>query len=315
MTSMPSGTRTDSSHSLASSDSTAPWSPDHLLTHVSPTPAPTRASFHHRITCMTVRAQLAMSPGLSASITEAMALDSAFCKRYRSSYETPSSSRLWLFQYGRGIEDESLDADDERERLDDEDHGLDDEDRGLDDEDRGLDDEDRGLDDEDHGLDDEDRGLDDEGLGLEEEEEAAPEVQRQAVSVADTTASEPLGLGYGAARRRALELIEEIAPSTYEVDPEDDRVYTDIPVYPTVAPVQTPTSSDGGVLCSLLFQRLPYIDRDVRELYIRSGVVVKNEISRKAGGWSGGRRQVDTPVLARYISRDKSMGYDHRLNS
>ncbi|GJX58802.1 hypothetical protein Tco_0290192 [Tanacetum coccineum] len=36
----PSGTRTDSSHSSTSSDSTAPLSPDHLLTRVSPTPTP-----------------------------------------------------------------------------------------------------------------------------------------------------------------------------------------------------------------------------------------------------------------------------------
>ncbi|GKA83113.1 hypothetical protein Tco_0789861 [Tanacetum coccineum] len=38
----PSGTRTVSSHSLVSSDSTAPLSPDHPLTYVSPTPTPTR---------------------------------------------------------------------------------------------------------------------------------------------------------------------------------------------------------------------------------------------------------------------------------
>ncbi|GJV41869.1 hypothetical protein Tco_1420309 [Tanacetum coccineum] len=173
-----------------------------------------------------VRAQPAMSPSLSASMTKAMALlDLAFRKRYRSSYETPSSSSslaLPIRKRYRGTselildtdtegdeigdkdtdedgEDESLDADDERERLDDEDHSLDYEDRSLDDEDCGLDDE--------------DRGLDDEGLGL-EEEEATPEGQQQAVLVVDTSASEPL-------------------------DPEDDRVYTDISVYQPVAPVQT----------------------------------------------------------------------------
>ncbi|GJW82883.1 hypothetical protein Tco_0156028 [Tanacetum coccineum] len=37
----PSGTTTISSHSSVSSDSTAPLSPDHPLTHVSPTPTPT----------------------------------------------------------------------------------------------------------------------------------------------------------------------------------------------------------------------------------------------------------------------------------
>ncbi|GJS51948.1 hypothetical protein Tco_0625310 [Tanacetum coccineum] len=82
---------------------------------------------------------------------------------------------------------------------------------------------------------------------------------------------EPLGLGYEADRRCALESTEEIAPSTYEVgqssrslpekqgaervyafrqatldtwvDLKDGRVYIDIPAYaPLVAPVQTPPS-------------------------------------------------------------------------
>ncbi|GJX64185.1 hypothetical protein Tco_0298528 [Tanacetum coccineum] len=39
-----------------SSDSTAPLSPDHPLTHTSPTPTPTRASFHHRTARVTVHA-------------------------------------------------------------------------------------------------------------------------------------------------------------------------------------------------------------------------------------------------------------------
>ncbi|GJS78406.1 hypothetical protein Tco_0728287 [Tanacetum coccineum] len=89
----PSNTRTTSPHSSASSDSTAPLSPDHPLTQTSPTPTPTRVLFHRRTTCMTVRAQPAMSPGLSARVTKAMILsDLAFRKRYRSSYKTPSPS-------------------------------------------------------------------------------------------------------------------------------------------------------------------------------------------------------------------------------
>ncbi|GKF75456.1 hypothetical protein Tco_0224900, partial [Tanacetum coccineum] len=81
----------------------------------------------------------------------------------------------------------------------------------------------------------------DEAPGM-EEEEAAPEGQQQAVLVADTDASEPLGLGYRAARCRALESTGEIAPSTYEVG-QSSRVYTDIPTYvPLAAPVQTPPS-------------------------------------------------------------------------
>ncbi|GKB25208.1 hypothetical protein Tco_0864609 [Tanacetum coccineum] len=158
----PSGTRIISSHSPASLNSTTPLSPDHPLTHISPTPTPTRSLFHHRTAGMTVRVQLAMFPSHSARVTEAMALsDSAFRKRYRSSYESPSSSSssaLPVQKRYRGTfelildtnnegdelgdkdikedeEDESLDADDEGERSDDEGHSSDDEGRGLGDED------------------------------------------------------------------------------------------------------------------------------------------------------------------------------------
>ncbi|GJT14220.1 hypothetical protein Tco_0861262 [Tanacetum coccineum] len=48
-------------------------------------------------------------------------------------------------------------------------------------------------------------------------EEAASEDQQQAVSAEDTTEDEPSGLGYRAARRRTLELAEGTVPSTYEV--------------------------------------------------------------------------------------------------
>ncbi|GJS48422.1 hypothetical protein Tco_0598543 [Tanacetum coccineum] len=44
----PSGTRTVSSHSPVSSDPTIPLSLDHPLTHVLPTPTPTRVLFHRR---------------------------------------------------------------------------------------------------------------------------------------------------------------------------------------------------------------------------------------------------------------------------
>nr|GEU48262.1 hypothetical protein [Tanacetum cinerariifolium] len=107
--------------------------------------------------------------------------------------------------------------------------------------------ESQGLDDEGKVLDDEGRGLDDEGPSMkeEEEEEATPEGQQQAVSVVDTTASEPLGLRCGVARRRALESTEEITPTTYEVDPGDGKVYTNILTYaPPAAPVETPPSPE-----------------------------------------------------------------------
>ncbi|GJR70128.1 hypothetical protein Tco_0016193 [Tanacetum coccineum] len=93
----PSGTRTVSSHSLVSSDSTAPLSPDHPLTHVSPTPTPTR--------------------------------------RYRSSYETSSSSSSLTFPVRKryiGTSDLILDTDSEGDKLGDEDTKEDEEDKSLD---------------------------------------------------------------------------------------------------------------------------------------------------------------------------------------
>ncbi|GJZ87759.1 hypothetical protein Tco_0659369 [Tanacetum coccineum] len=223
-------------------------------------------------------------PGHVSRIAKAAALSpSSFYKRYRSSYETSSSSSLTLPTRKRyrgtselildtKTEDESSDSDAEREGY------------GLDDEGQGLDDEGHGLDDDGHGLDDEGHGLEDEGPTTEEEEEeAAPEGQQQAVQVMDTAVDEPLGLGYRAARRRALESTGEIAPN-----PEDDRVYTNILTYaPLVAPVQTSPSlewSSGAQLelhGSILHdhtQRLDALpptlfegyDRDLRELYTRS---------------------------------------------
>ncbi|GJZ35743.1 hypothetical protein Tco_0581560 [Tanacetum coccineum] len=285
----PSGTRTDSSHSSASLDSTAPLSPDHPLTHVLPTPTPTRASFHRRTARMTVRVQPAMSPGHSARVAEAMALsDSAFRKRYRSSYETPSpSSTLPVRKRYRGRMRVRMQMMRERERSEDE------------------------------------------GPGLERsEEEAVPEGQQQAAPAADTAVGEPLGLGYGALRRRELAVEEDQVLSTFEigqssgsmpeqqgaervsafrqptltswVDSEDGRVYTDIPVYvPPVAPIQTPSSpewSSGSlpilpsslVVPSLIASLVAtptatmsvdedqFIEmgaQDVRELYTRSGAV------------------------------------------
>nr|GEZ06935.1 hypothetical protein [Tanacetum cinerariifolium] len=224
----PSVTRTDSSHSSASSVSTIPWSPDHPLTHVLPTPTPTRVSFHRRTTRMAVRTQSNLSSCMSARIAGAGAL-------------TPFS--FWDEVRDEDTkEDESSDADDETKSW---------------------------------GLDDEGQGLEDEGPNM-EEEEAGSEGHQQVVLIVDKAASEPLGLGYEAARCLALESTKEITPSMYEighssrsmseqegveriysfrqptlvtwVDPEDGRVYTDIPTYvPPAAPVQTPPSPEWSL--------------------------------------------------------------------
>ncbi|GKF89598.1 hypothetical protein Tco_0263561, partial [Tanacetum coccineum] len=121
----PSSTRIVSSHSLVSLDSTAPLSPDHPLTIVSPTPTPTRVSFHRRTTRMVVRTQPTLSLGMSARIEEAVALSpSSFCKRYRSSYETPSPSSsptLLVRKRYRGTSELILDTDSEGDKLGEED--------------------------------------------------------------------------------------------------------------------------------------------------------------------------------------------------
>ncbi|GKD25098.1 hypothetical protein Tco_1231312 [Tanacetum coccineum] len=57
----------------------------------------------------------------------------------------------------------------------------------------------------------------DEGTDSESREATSEDQQHQAVRAKDTAEDEPLGLGYGAAKRRALELAEGTMPSTYEV--------------------------------------------------------------------------------------------------
>nr|GEV28871.1 retrotransposon protein, putative, unclassified [Tanacetum cinerariifolium] len=196
---------------------------------------------------------------------KAMALlGSAFRKRYRSSYETPSPSlTLPVWKRYRGISELILDTDSEGDELGDKDTDEDGEDESL----EANDDRERErLDDEDHGLDDEDRGLDDEDHGS--EEAAIPKGQHRATLVADTVVGEPLGLGH-----QELAIEEDLVFSTFEVgqscrsvlkqqeaegvyalrqptlgtwvDPEDGRIYTDIPAYaPPVPTIQIPPSPE-----------------------------------------------------------------------
>ncbi|GKC31808.1 hypothetical protein Tco_1039102 [Tanacetum coccineum] len=171
----------------------------------------------------------------------------------------------------------SEDAEDEAPTTKDEDPAAEDEGLTARVESPGMDDKDYGLGDEGHSRDDESHGIDDEGQGVDgyglEEEAAVPRGQQQAASVVGATESAPLGLGYGALRRRELALEEDEVYSTFEVgqgsgsvpkserpkrvsafrqptlttwiDPEDNMIYIDIPDYPPPAPsVQTPPSPD-----------------------------------------------------------------------
>nr|GEW55569.1 putative reverse transcriptase domain-containing protein [Tanacetum cinerariifolium] len=214
----PSSTRTDLYHSSASTDSTTPLLPDHPLTHVLPTSTPTYALFHRRTILL------------------------AFCKRYRSSYESPSSSSsldLLVRKRYRGMSKLILDTDSEGDKL-----GM----RILRrmkvwmrmtrererERERERKRERERSNDEGYGSGDVGHGSDDEGRGLE-------------------------GLGYGEARRHVLESIKEIAPSTYEVGQSSMSMLEQQGVDRRLD--VTPTTLVEG------------IDKDVRELYTRSGVV------------------------------------------
>ncbi|GJW30196.1 hypothetical protein Tco_0047071 [Tanacetum coccineum] len=268
----PSGTRTVLSHSLVSLDSTTPLSPDHPLTHVSPILTPTQVSFYYRTARMAVRTQPTLSPGMLARIAKATALS-------LSSFHKIEGDELGK----EDEEDESSDADDKRERV--------------------------------------------------------------------RAVSEPLGLGYEAARRRALESTEEISPSTYEVgqrsrsvpeqegvervsafrqptlvtwvDLKDDRVYIDIPAYaPLAAPVQTPPSPEWSSGSFLISPSSPIVpspiaspvatltatisvdeDKDVRELYTRSGAVRDEIFSQRYRFRSLKREQKRATVTFRALWR------------
>ncbi|GJR39483.1 hypothetical protein Tco_1215167 [Tanacetum coccineum] len=207
--------------------------------------------------------------------------------------------------------------------------GDEDTEEDVEDESQGLDDKGQDLDDECQGLDDEGQGLEDEGPGM-EEEDAAPEGQQQAVLVVDTAMSKPLGLGYRAARRRALYSTKEIAPN-----PEDGRVYTDILTYvPLVAPVQTPPSPEWSLgslpvspsslvvpspIASLVATLAATISvdedhfiKDLRELYSRLGEVRDEIFSQRYRFRSLDREQERVAVTFSVIWRSGENHYMRR---
>nr|GEZ64191.1 hypothetical protein [Tanacetum cinerariifolium] len=243
-----SGTRTISFHSSVSSDFAAPLSPDDPLTHVSPTPTPTRVSFHHRTARMARYISSYEIPSPSSSLTIPVRKRHMGTSELIKDNEGESSEPNYERE---GSEDESSDSDDEREG--------------------------NGLDDEGQGLDDEGQVLEDEGPGM---QEATPEGQQQAVLVIDTAASEPLGLRCGAARRHSFESSEEITPSTYETPPSSEWSLGSLPVLPSSSVVPSPIASLVATLAATI-SRLDVLpptlfegyDKDLRELYTMSGAV------------------------------------------
>ncbi|GKA86804.1 hypothetical protein Tco_0808515, partial [Tanacetum coccineum] len=244
-----------------SSDSTAPLSPDHPLTHTTPTLVPILRRTAH----MAVRVLPAMSPGLSTSVAEVAAMsDSAFRKRFRYSYESSPSSSPPDLPLRKRYRDTSNLAEDDDEEGDDEE-----EDEEIE---ESLD-SDSGL-----AAGDEGPGIGVESLSL-GGDEAVPRGQQRATPVAKTAVGDPIGLGYKALRRREIALGKGRMPSVFE----DGIVYIDVPAYPPPAPpAQTPPSPDwssGSLpispapsieLSPTLFKRY---DRDIGELFTRSGAV------------------------------------------
>ncbi|GKD51021.1 hypothetical protein Tco_1279997 [Tanacetum coccineum] len=192
-----------------SSDSTTPLLPDHSLTHDTPVLVP--------------------------SLSEVAAMsDVAFHKRFRSPNESsPSPSpTLTVWKRYRGTSELVLSTDSEADELRDKEDSLD------------SNSESEGAEDEGPATGDDDPGMRDEGFGLGEDEDV-PKGQQRASPVVETAVGEPLGLGYGALRRRELANEEDQKYNTFEVDPEDGTIYINVPTYPPPAPpVQTPPSPD-----------------------------------------------------------------------
>nr|GEW88392.1 hypothetical protein [Tanacetum cinerariifolium] len=274
-----------------SSNSIAPLIPNHPLTHTTPALVSFLVGLHR------FRSSYNSSPSSTLLVQ----------KRYRGTSELILGTDS---EEDKDVE-ESLDSNSESEGAENEGPTAEDKDlaawdEGLatgvevpdvDDESYGLDDESYGLNDESHDVDDDSRGLDEEGHSVEINGLGLEEDRRLYMGVSS----------------RQLRLWGQLQPTpttwTYS---EDDMVYIDVPIYPPPAPpVQTPplpewmsgslpiSPSPSVVPSSVSSPMIPLIvpspiaslmatltttipvdedqfieiDRDVRELYTRSGAV------------------------------------------
>ncbi|GJZ45112.1 hypothetical protein Tco_0592708 [Tanacetum coccineum] len=224
--------------------------PDSPLTIAPPTSLPegtppTLVPILYRTARTAVRVPPAMSSGLSVSMTEVAAMsESAFRKRFRSSYESLLSlsppdlpSRKRYRDTSELVKDSEEDDDEEDEEIEE---SLDSDSVSKDVEDKGptAKDEDPAAGDE--GLAAGPRTPSD-GLGLEEEDEVVPAGQQQAAPVIGTAGS---GSALESERPKRVSASRHPTLTTW-IDPKDGMVYIDVPAYqPPAPPVQTPLSPE-----------------------------------------------------------------------
>ncbi|GKB48010.1 hypothetical protein Tco_0898763 [Tanacetum coccineum] len=238
---------------------------------------------------MAMRTQPTLSPGMLARISEAAALSpSSFRKRYRSSYETPSPSsslNLPVQKRYRGTFELILDTDSEGDKLGEEDTEEDNYDEG-----QGLDNEGQQ-----HAVLVVDTVASEPfvlgyGAARSHALESTKEITPSTYEVWQSSRSVP--------EQEGANMVSAFIQSTIVtwVHPKDGRVYTDILTYvPLAAPVQTPPSPEWSLgslpvspsspvvpspLASPAATPTPtisvdedYYDKDLRELYTRSGAV------------------------------------------
>ncbi|GKC41635.1 hypothetical protein Tco_1059357 [Tanacetum coccineum] len=260
------------------SNFTTPLSPDHPLTHTSPT----LVLFLCRTTRMAVRVPPVMSPGLSASIAEVATMsDSTFRKRHSHLYLYILAIILYRLQ--RSIQfKRTINAEDKGPTAKDEDPAAGDEGPGM--------------------------GVEILSLGG---DEVVPEGQPRAAPVVETAMGEPLGLGYRALRRQEIALGEGRMPSVFEIDLEDGIAYIDVLAYPP--PVQTLPSPEWSSASPAMVETEGFMtelgarvemqeglirdhtvrfrelspalfemyDRDIGELFTRPGAVIDEIFSQR----------------------------------
>ncbi|GKC39130.1 hypothetical protein Tco_1051514, partial [Tanacetum coccineum] len=162
-------------------------------------------------------------------------------------------------------------------------------------------DEGHGLDDEGHGLDDESRSVESDGLGLEVEEEAVPEGQEAPSAVSSPISSPmisltvPSPIASSVTTLIATILVDE--DQFIEIGAQLELFRDILQDYTQRLDAMPPTLFVG-------------IDKDVRELYTRSGVVIDEIFSQRLvlalEAWAG---HVDT-----HMSDMSRAEYDdHRL--